>query len=89
MRTKMPVTLAAAACLSGAILSNPAKAMIFAMLSTSGVATEDTGLVQKAHYYGYYRHHHYGYHRPYFSYYGPYYGRWGFYPQYWYRGWWW
>jgi hypothetical protein len=84
MPNKILAALAGAALLSGAMLSGPA----IAIISAPPLATNETGLVQKAHYYGHsYRH--YGYYRPYYQYYGPYYGRWGFYPRYWYRGWWW
>jgi hypothetical protein len=89
MRNKTLLTaLTAAAFLSGAMLSNQAKAMTFATPFTVGVVTTDTGLVQKAHYWGYYHrpyYHHwgygYGYHRPYYGLYGyrpyGYYRPWG------------
>ena len=86
MRNKMLAGLAAAALLSGAMLSNPAKAMMSATPSALGVATTDTGLVQKAWYYrrhyGYYRHRYYGYYRPYYGLYG-YYRPYGYYHRWW------
>ncbi len=95
MRNKTLLTaLAAAGFLSGAMLVNPATAMTVASPSTLGVAATDTGVVQKAHYYGYYHHyyhrHYYGYYRPYWGYYRPYYGLYGYYrPWGWHPRWWW
>lgn len=70
-----------AALLFGSMLSNPAKAMMFASPSTLGMATVDTGFVQKANYYRHHRH--------YYGYYRPYYGLYGYYPYGWHRRWWW
>jgi hypothetical protein len=99
MRNKTKLTvLAAAGFLSVATLANPATAMTFATPSTLGVATIDTGVVQKA-YWGYRRwgYRRWGYyHRPYYGFYRPYYGLYGYYrpwgyhrPWGWRRRWWW
>ncbi len=84
MRKTLVAPLAAAVLLSSVMFDTRAKAMTFATPSAAGVAATNTGFVQKAQYYGYYRPY-YGYYRPY--YYGPYYRPYyyGYYPYGYYR----